>query len=810
MALAFNVTAGPLAQIGIEIIDLPTAMHLVKRLWNWTQHAESLEEVLSASGAHLVSTSSFNLLEYRRLRKDKSHGLLAVFVQNGTIESTRCPKASTALPHDPGQACLRAITTAILCLYGAETAIAILKDLIPYALLQQDQEGVTLVFEGPSLASLEDWVRSVAAEEDCDNIRDELMREVTRKESELTGISVADILNMDLGQPSELPFVIGVLKWGLTPIARRRSPTYPSRSLRAWSMAAIMHRLGFSIHSATCIIHDDGSIGGSTIPADKIGDTGVYIDTRGVSETDLLVTSCAVAEDVQKPSPIITHIGGIPRLAFRHVSKRLHGISRSRLSCIWHDAFCAAWNGLYNRTSLSTNSEPVLRIRSVELRPALSGCYRRLMNVCREVPREHQTELDAVLAPTFLSEIQNPQEQEWEPGLIAECLRRGDCSVSAPGLRKKVLGNSYILKAITLGGVYGACSKSLILHDVHHDSDNLESVLDMEIGFDPELAQPPRFDEFREYTEALHTVCSSLHDCLGHETQYYVWPDLLSYLFLGLKPERRESLCFKHAGLLLISDFLVRPPLDLDAAFRYHILRGQLLNLPITTKGTIQIAKLNRFDVARTPATLEPLEVLKPCLKSQEAGRGISVSAEPCWEVDRQSIAFKFRLRGAPLISLQIAPWYVPESLIQQTCQCSQPAAELELPESAKSQWHHIHLQQLISAAPRKLQLPGSSALRRPTRYLIDASSSQAATVFVLGSIYAGHLPYLVWTCFDCAVKTMDIQAERSETEGQILVIPWGHALGCQSKEHQYKTTVSLQYILNNPHLGLAHRSSFT
>jgi hypothetical protein len=78
---------------------------------------------------------------------------------------------------------------------------------------QYDQEGAQKKIDGPILASLRDYVRSISAEEDNDQLRRELLGSVTKQESQLTVIPVEDLLSLDLGQASELPYVLGVLKW---------------------------------------------------------------------------------------------------------------------------------------------------------------------------------------------------------------------------------------------------------------------------------------------------------------------------------------------------------------------------------------------------------------------------------------------------------------------------------------------------------------------------------------------------------------------------------------------------------------------
>ena len=88
---------------------------------------------------------------------------------------TELPKASTVAPEDPSQACLRALTTGLLFFSNTDATTSILAELIPGALLQMEQEDVTIKIDGPVLTGLRQHVVAVAAEEDSNTIRTELL-----------------------------------------------------------------------------------------------------------------------------------------------------------------------------------------------------------------------------------------------------------------------------------------------------------------------------------------------------------------------------------------------------------------------------------------------------------------------------------------------------------------------------------------------------------------------------------------------------------------------------------------------------------
>ena len=156
MSLSFNIDAGPLSQVGLEIASMTTAVQLATGAYGWfraRERSQSLHQLLSSSGGELVTTSSFNASVYKSVRI--RHGpMRGAVVQNRTIVPVKLPKANTAIPDHAGLACLRALTAGLLSLYGLEATVAVLKDVIPTSLVQYHQEGTTFEFEGSLLAGL--------------------------------------------------------------------------------------------------------------------------------------------------------------------------------------------------------------------------------------------------------------------------------------------------------------------------------------------------------------------------------------------------------------------------------------------------------------------------------------------------------------------------------------------------------------------------------------------------------------------------------------------------------------------------------
>ena len=233
-SLAFTVNAGPLAQTGLEIASLPAAYQLATGAYGWfkaKERSRALQELLSVSGGQLVSTSSFNLNLHKSIRTDHTSMQLVV-LQDQRVQRTTLPKGSTAVPENPGAACLRAMTTGLLWLLTPEAIVEILQDIIPQALVQLNQDDTVITIEGPLLTSLRNWVSAVALEEDSDMFRKFMLEKITDQRSRMTGTKFDEIMDMDHTAVNELPYIIGVMRWILEPLHQRTIQQYPTRSLK--------------------------------------------------------------------------------------------------------------------------------------------------------------------------------------------------------------------------------------------------------------------------------------------------------------------------------------------------------------------------------------------------------------------------------------------------------------------------------------------------------------------------------------------------------------------------------------------------
>ena len=288
MDLSFNTSgAGPLSQIGVHIISFDAAVHLATGAIGWWKSRNrslSLTESISASKASLVCTSAFNTATYRERRRWT--GLVrGLAVQHSELCAIPGSVQQTAISNDPGIDCLRALTTGLLCLYNVHDTTRVLADIIPFGLLQPDQEDEIPAFEGPLLSSLRDWVTSVAAEEDCNTYRRHLSQLVSSAQNELidTGAAQRPISGYD---SSDTNYLLGVLRWMVTPRHRRNDKKYPTRSLNAWRAAVIMSELAFDISASLDPIHSSPQYKDFMSDANSGGYSDVALVTTSVGDTD--------------------------------------------------------------------------------------------------------------------------------------------------------------------------------------------------------------------------------------------------------------------------------------------------------------------------------------------------------------------------------------------------------------------------------------------------------------------------------------------------------------------------------------------
>lgn len=766
MSVAFTVNAGPLSQIGLEITSLTTAYQLATGAYGWfkaKERSKSLTESLSVSGGQLVSTSSFNLNFYRTVRLDNS-GVQGVVVQDGKVQRTNLPKGSTAVPDHSGTACLRALTAGLLCLYRPDAVIEILQDLIPYALLQLSQEDNTIKIEDALLASLRHWVSAVALEEDCDVFRTYLLEKLKLQHSRLTGTAFDEIMDMDHTSVNEIPLVIGVLRWMLTPWHNRKVKQYPTRSLKVWTTASIMEILGFEVQADFIVSHRVHGYQGNMQASHRFGETAsVFLVTIDGEETDPMpVSHVPCAED--SPRPQITMMRGIPWIAFRHLRGTSDQIDTQYLADVWKMSFKSAGK-CFRGISMCQRS---VQIEIAE--PELMGVSEHHKSLISDF----SPELERICGPAMRLYIpMSSHSPGWNPSELKEQMRTLRAEDELLSTTSPCRGNCYVLYAIVCGAIYGLCSNTC------YDSGEILDE-DSELAFIPDVLYEGGGERLRSWAR---TVGYSLR---GYNVALEQWSDLLFEMFLGKdtesgsltvaskknyinqqNPYRQRLLLGAQAnGLTAVSDMLVNTTARTEPFCRFHINRGQILNFPLTEDLYIQASSY-----------IEPASVLdldaKPSNRilhkfdTDSVESAMRIDAEPCWAEDPRTTLFMVRFQGAPVATLNISAFLDRMSYQAVPCTCLEPSWEVPVPST--EQWRHVSLRQL-----KRMRRKGMSFRRADVNYadakiLIDASQSAAATIYAISILHVKQL-FVALSCLSCAHKSA---IRNSQNAGVTILIPY-------------------------------------
>ena len=181
--------------VGGKLVNDP--VHLLRF---WVRQVVSCRRAAPSTCINIIQ-SKYHLTElwinnHRRVQQASCvHG---VAVKGGILTSLPLPKASTATEGHAAQACLRALTVALLCFYKPSTVADVLAAVLPYGLLNYDQEGVDIKMEGPIYASILNYIKAVAVEEDTDPIRQSLLDAIETKKNHVSGASLNEILPLRL------------------------------------------------------------------------------------------------------------------------------------------------------------------------------------------------------------------------------------------------------------------------------------------------------------------------------------------------------------------------------------------------------------------------------------------------------------------------------------------------------------------------------------------------------------------------------------------------------------------------------------
>lgn len=249
MSIAFNVDLGAISQVGLDIDNVVTITRLASSTLRWLKSRAPtlcLEQTIGSVGVSLPPVSAFSKSRYldERRRHDSIYGV--VKVKGGFLQSIRLPKNSMPVEGDPGLLCLRALTMGLLCFFSKSQTCSVLSEILPKRLFQYEQEDKQKArLDGPLYDALIRHVQKVSDEEMGDDLRSQLLDMVDNQVHRVSNATREEILAC---HGTELIHIMGFLDWLLAPAAfRKPTSTYPTRSLKVWSLALVLSKLGFNV-----------------------------------------------------------------------------------------------------------------------------------------------------------------------------------------------------------------------------------------------------------------------------------------------------------------------------------------------------------------------------------------------------------------------------------------------------------------------------------------------------------------------------------------------------------------------------------
>lgn len=778
MEIAFNVpSGGPLSQIGIHLMSFETAVHLATGAIGWWKSRErtiSLKESITASNAALVGTSAFNIASYRESRE---HGFIQSFaVENGALRAAKGSVKSTAVSDDPAVDCLRALTTGLLCFYAVELTTLILADIIPYGLVQPDQIDKPPEFTGPLLASLKDFVSSVAAEEDCNTFRGYLLQYVFNCQNALYGAEIGKVLECDLIDEDDLNHVIGVLRWMITPAHGRESGRYPTRSLKVWNTAVVMHKLGFEISASLEVVNSSAQYAqfvrintnhGSQYP-------DVVLITASVGETDPMMSYKLHAESMRL-RPQIIPIQSVPLVAFGRLQGNDRKVNRDLLVDIWKTSYRFAQAAVQLPT-MSKGGMVTIPIKSEDTKVQRDR-HISLVSLW-------STHLTSILGPAMEMYIPgSPDAEDWSPEKIRGFFDRRANGEDMLFESDEIIGNCYQLIAIMLGAIYGVCEKTLI--PMKTESGELRASEFLEVAFEPHLI----------YGQKLFGWVDVLGKALLGIVDLSRWIGLILELVTGVEhklpldrqPSEKMAVRLKtidnifdhdHVrisgifgaqanGMCVVSDFIVRPSCQANA-LKFHVGQGRILNLPVDEDGYLRAAQAK---AAVRNLILDPEPQLIVLRKEPSgssilsASETIRVDAEPCWGGNVRTIQFVVRKTGVTVAKLSLIDMLIRLQNNTVHCQCDQPQYQIKVPQSER--WQTVTLDQLLfnPGLTRTSQL--SAAVDDQDKILIDVHGDDMCRFLVTGILHCRKM-IICRDCVYCAYNSIRFR-ERKESVALIV-----------------------------------------
>lgn len=739
MELGFNVNAGPLSQIAVPILSLSSAVQIAVGSYGWWQarkRTKTLAQTLSAAGGTLVTTSTFNFAVYGKVRA--GNRLRGVALENRSLVTVDLPKGSTAVPQDPGQACLRALTTVLLSFYTHEGTTRLLSEMLPQYLINMAQNDAELKIDGPFYTSLSEYVKSVGVEEDSSYFRQELLKYVEEKELELGHVDTNAVREIGVIGLGDYMKVAGVVKWILTPLHKRPSPVYATRSLFAWKIANAMFKVGYKVLPYLRPITTEVDYMRSMGSENAAHLSNVILVTASVGKTDAFECKTSIF-GVNFLKPRVIPIRAIPWVAFRHLANRDGQANTANLADVWDFTF--------------------EEVRLALVGPLSSGDTGTLFKThnsssCKVIRTEHKDLLRA-WSPHFAQFLERPM-QNFLPRQHGAQARIDDMATYNSQLRgsrhwipppSTIFEDWHIMATMVLATLYAAATLSLLdsgssagpQTEVAFNPHNVfgTALLDWSTSFRKTFVQSQV--EGDEWTRTMFDLLAGRWERRPLDGDYFQLdnPGQLPTGALGIQ----------RNGLLVIPDFIVNPSHKLYRQHVFHIHGGQLLTLPTDDEGFIKSCLIEGEPV--TPRYDHLNEENTPHRGPPPKMR---VDIEPSWESDPQKVNFVGRMSGHQVATF--SPMGLAHKLSHQHhCRCTADAS-LQLPRHVVDadqkwrSWLRLDLVDLVKWGSR-VHVPDDM------RLLVDVGTNEVALLLAVGVLDLATLT-IVNTCFRCQYQDLD------------------------------------------------------
>jgi hypothetical protein len=738
LQLGFQTSStGPLTQVSIPLEAIGSAVYLatgaVRSWWKAPAKAQCLEMVLMSNGASLTIPQTFNPHTFkRRVSGYPMRGVaLQTDVEGGGFRLRSCalPNASSRNNGPEERFPIRAITIALLCLFDTNTTCHILLDIIREYLLNKDLEGISIEKQGPLSAATLQYIKSVEAEEECNDLREDLLRLLDREREKVTNATLEDLVNCHV---FEEPLAIAFLSWVLTSRWKRESPeyqgsypyalpySYPMRSFRVWCLAFLLHELGFEVEASIVAISTQEMYKTHVQHApEDAAFPKVFLITQPVGPQDVKVDRHIRRQEVvqKRRVPIKT----IPLMVFEHFRfyKPAQNIPKQTLEDL-ADIFLYTFEHVQEQLSSFPSIQMLRELETTATTPRYPAHTLSSYQKTKLSDWITGSSAETLLADPisrFLDES-CPDQCGQSPCYYPPPFEASNGASTAGKAWKDDVRSRHkdqrpwiIMHMIMLAFAYSTACQCLRNEDGARVDLETEVILTSIPFFE-------RYDDDRSRIRLLipdgttlswvHAMASVIGLQQTSPAEMGADPSpiqgikrTLYHMVCGANPKNVEAFsvgCYAN-GLTLLSKCLVKPSVSCTSTQLYFIQFGRILEIPVTLNGTINACSPVAFANRSMPLTL---------IRRQSADLGdlgnwtvpdVRWDAEPDWERAEEDVGFRCRVHNVP--KFIVNPWYLVVRRGDEKkghfdrigCSCDRncPQSKVEFPTNES--WFEVDLQ---------------------------------------------------------------------------------------------------------------------